>query len=97
MVMRYDLDQVALDIARKYIPATDPQTLAKLQVDITAALSAQAPSEAVAVHQYRFRNGTSPAWYDEGTGPTPDAWHHDCVQPDHTWRTVYQKKEADHV
>ena len=43
------------------------------------------------IHQYKLRNGSSPAWYDEGTGPTPDAWHLDCVQPDHIWRTVYQQ------
>ena len=43
------------------------------------------------IHQYQLRNGSSPAWYDEGTGPTPDAWHLDCVQPDHIWRTVYQQ------
>lgn len=32
--MSFDLDQAALDVARKFIPATDPQTLAKLQVEI---------------------------------------------------------------
>ena len=46
------------------------------------------------IHQYKLRNGSSPAWYDEGTGPTPDAWHLDCVQPDHIWRTVYQQGYA---
>lgn len=46
------------------------------------------------IHQYKLRNGSSPAWYDEGTGPTPDAWHFDCVQPDHIWRTVYQQGYA---
>lgn len=37
--MSFDVDQVALDIARKYIQATDPQTLAKLQVDITGVIN----------------------------------------------------------
>lgn len=58
----------------------------------------QAAEEAAnEVHQYRLRADASGAWYDEGTGPTPDAWHHDCVVPDHVWRTTYKTKvERDH-
>ena len=55
-----------------------------------------AAKEANKAHQYRLREDPSGAWYDEGTGPTPDAWHHDCVVPDHIWRTLYKTSEKDH-
>lgn len=47
------------------------------------------------VWQYRLKG--EEAWHDEGSGPTPDAWHLDCVQPDHEWRSIYtadQVREA---
>lgn len=58
---------------------------------LDAAIAALANQQGVEVviRQYQFRQGKSPAWYDEGTGPTPDAWHQDAVQPDHIWRTLY--------
>lgn len=66
--------------------------------DIGKTCAEQAAEEvANEVHQYRLRADESGAWYDEGTGPTPDAWHHDCVVPDHIWRTTYKTKtERDH-
>lgn len=47
------------------------------------------------LYQYKSRKGAFPGWYDEGTGPTPAAWHEDCVQPEHIWRRLYVSPERN--